>query len=343
YTDVKRQIIPNSLTFSTLICGIFLTSLYFFFDGTFRLNYYLSILAVFIFSYILWRLGVWAGGDVKLFTAISSLLIPEFLDVLPTFVCRALTFPIGLLSFGIPTFLVMVNSVFSIIPIILAYVTYNIIKNKPHLIQELKKSFNLKEAFISLNSLTIAYHLISMIGVYHVLIKLVIILLLSYVFSRIMKYDYIMITLSLLVIYQQTITNSILIYLESFILLSLLLTTKNVYHNGIISEVLTDEIDVSSLEEGMILKYPLYSNEDAYYFDKSSFYDLSKEKGKLICSNNPRGVSKSDMELLRKYSPTPTVKIKKGLPFAPFVLSGLLITLTVGNTSKLIVMLLELI
>ena len=87
YTDVKFQVIPNKLNFLTLLLGVILvTSFYIFKSDVYGLLfYYFSMMMVFGISYVIWRLGIWAGGDVKLFTAISSLLIKDFLMILPVF------------------------------------------------------------------------------------------------------------------------------------------------------------------------------------------------------------------------------------------------------------------
>lgn len=337
YTDVKSQIIPNKLTFTTITLGIISMSLYFALIKEFNLSYYFSIIAVYVFSYTLWRLGIWAGGDVKLFTAISTLLVPEFLDVLPGYSLYGITLPFNLVSMRIPTFLVVFNSILSIIPIILIYVSVIIIKDKPYLKDKLIKSFNFKEVFLSLNSLIIAYTIISEISVHHLLLKIIFLIIISYIISKVMKYDIILMIFTITIIIQQMLTGNIMTYLTEFFLLSIVITVRNIYHKRIIKEVFTENIKISELEEGMILQYPLYYKDNAYYFDKSQWFDF-KEKGKLICSNNARGITNEEIELLKQTCSNSIISIKKGLSFAPFILSGLIITLIFGNTYQLLIL-----
>lgn len=335
YTDVKSQIIPNKLTFTTLILGISILSIYYIFSKDFNPAYYLSIILVYVFSYILWRLGVWAGGDVKLFTAISTLLVPEFLDVLPCYTVYGITLPFNLFL-RIPTLLLIFNSIISIIPVVLIYVSIIIIKDKPHLKDELIKSFNFKEVFLSLNSLIVAYTIISKINVYHPIIKILFLLVISYCISKIMKYDIILTIFTITLIIQQLFIGNIITYMIEFLIISLIITVRNIYKKRIFKEALTEEIKVSQLKEGMILQYPLYYKENQYYFDKSSWYDF-KEKGKLICSNNARGITTEEIQLLKENFVNSVISIKKGLPFAPFILAGLILTYTIGNTYQLLI------
>lgn len=342
YTDIKHQIIPNKLTFSTIIIGIILVSIYFALINEFNLLYYISIIIIYVISYIFWRLGVWAGGDVKLFTAISTLLVPEFLDILPKYMLFGVSLPFNLASMRIPTLLVVFNSVLSIMPIILVYVTVIIIKDKPYLMDKLKKSFNFKETIISLNSLTISYLIISEINVHHPLIKIIFLLILSYIISRIMKFDIVLVIITISLVVQQLFNGNITLYLMEFILLSMTITVKNIYQKRIINDALIDDIGTFDLKEGMILQYPLYYKNNEYYFDKSSWYDI-KEKGELICSNSARGITEDEVEILKEVRADSTISIKRGLSFAPFVFAGLFMTLIFGNTYQLLILILGLI
>ena len=75
YTDFKERIVANRLTFGLIALGIALH----FFDALANaqmLVFYetlFAVIATFVFAYVLYHFGVWAGGDVKLFTAIAAL------------------------------------------------------------------------------------------------------------------------------------------------------------------------------------------------------------------------------------------------------------------------------
>ena len=343
-TDVKRQIIPNKLTFTTIAIGILLVSFYFFLKNDFNLwKYFISILVIYLISYILWRLGLWAGGDVKLLTAISTLLIPDFLDILPKFNIFGILFPFGTFPMGIPTLLVMFNSVVSVIPLVLVYVMIIILKNKRYLIRELAYSFNFKEVFLSLNSLAFSYSIISIINVSHVFMKIIFMITISFILFKVMKNDYILLLFTIMIIFQQLLIGNILFYITELILISVLFLIKNIYKKGIIKEVLTNKIPVFDLKEGMILQHPLYYKNDRYYFDKTSWYDFKDNKGKLICSNSAGGLTDKEVLLLKEIFDNSIISIKKSISFAPFVLVGLFITIIFGNTYQLFTFMLEMI
>ncbi|MDP2666999.1 MAG: prepilin peptidase [Candidatus Diapherotrites archaeon] len=75
YTDFKERIIPDGVTYSLLFLGILFALASFFQTGD--LNQLLItgavILLTFLAAYLLWKLGAWAGGDVKLFTGLAAL------------------------------------------------------------------------------------------------------------------------------------------------------------------------------------------------------------------------------------------------------------------------------
>ena len=349
YTDVKRQIIPNRLTFPIMIIGILLVTFFYFQIGSFNIYYYISIVIIFVISYIPWYFGVWAGGDVKLFTAVSTLLIPEFLDIIPTYTLFNMQLPCNLLSFSIPTLLLMLNSIFSIIPIIVLVVLLRIIKYKHYLIDEMKKTFNFKEVFLSLNSLISAYIIISSINVHYTIIKIVLLITLSYIISKMIKNNMILLILTITIIIQQFITGNIFIYMEELLLMTLLSFVLKIYANGIIKEALTDDIQKDQLENGMILAYPLCNNQDKYFFDKTysiSVFNVNinkNENEEIICGNHARGLNNDEIALIKQIDEIYSVPIKKGLSFAPFILLGLCLTFLIGNTWDLIRILLELI
>ena len=74
YTDVKSKTIPNTLTFPMIGLGLFFSSFKIYFGKN------LLLLAILIISYfivyIIWRAGLWGGGDAKLVLAIMLLISP---------------------------------------------------------------------------------------------------------------------------------------------------------------------------------------------------------------------------------------------------------------------------
>jgi preflagellin peptidase FlaK len=76
YTDLKRREVPEALTIGLIGAGLFLHLLESLIksDASFIISsVYMAVLA-FVFSYFLYRIGAWAGGDVKLFTGLGAIL-----------------------------------------------------------------------------------------------------------------------------------------------------------------------------------------------------------------------------------------------------------------------------
>ena len=211
YTDVKYGLIPNKLTVSAIIVGLVLVTCYYLLTGSFNLFYYLSVVLVFIFSYILWILGVWAGGDVKLFTAISTLLTPDFMDIIPGCFLFNLRLPLVSSGFSIPTLWVIVNSIFSVVPLLTCIINYTIINKKPYLIKKLTDTIKISECLKSLNLLIIGYWIFSLLNIDNPIIKIVFMLLFTLLVEKIIgdNRNFIILT-SIPVISQQVYTGQLI-------------------------------------------------------------------------------------------------------------------------------------
>jgi len=82
YIDIKTKEIPNSLTFSMIFIGLMI-----FFTKYYReWLFFIPLAASYFFIWILWRLGLWGGGDAKLVMGIISLISPFYgIDFIPAF------------------------------------------------------------------------------------------------------------------------------------------------------------------------------------------------------------------------------------------------------------------
>ncbi|MDN5358900.1 MAG: archaeal preflagellin peptidase FlaK [Candidatus Diapherotrites archaeon] len=65
--DIRERRIPDWLTYSGTMIGIILWLL----QGDYSVLLYVSV--TLLLAYLFYRMGLWAGGDVKLFTALASL------------------------------------------------------------------------------------------------------------------------------------------------------------------------------------------------------------------------------------------------------------------------------
>ncbi|WP_455645845.1 prepilin peptidase [Methanosphaera sp.] len=347
YTDVKWSIIPNKLTLTTILIGLILVSTYYFLINSFNLFYYISVIVTFIISYILWYLGVWAGGDVKLLTAISTLFIPEFLDIIPQYSIGFLHLPFYFLEGNIPSLWVIVNSIISVLPLIVMIMFYIILKRKSFLIKELKKTIKINEGMFNLTLLIIIYTLIDLIHVDNILLKLGFMFIFLFLMNKFFKENKPVIILSTIVVLLfEFINGNLLIFLSQFIVVEYIIIIRHIMKNKLFNKVFTDYYDVNCLNEGMILSYNLCRKNNSYYFKDLSLFGKLNNNDEVIIYSNAAGLENKDISLLKKLNKNnyiENVPIKKGIPFAPFILMGVMLTLFFGNTFQLFSLLLELV
>lgn len=121
--DVKTGIISNKLNFSLLIFGL-ISNLFLSVIST-NIKYILcSIISMFVtymVTLLFWKLKIWGGGDVKLLTAIAT-VIPfginiNFLNIYP----QLSVYPFS--------FTVIINSILVAFPFLLIFTGYLVLKN----------------------------------------------------------------------------------------------------------------------------------------------------------------------------------------------------------------------
>ena len=121
--DVKKGFVPDLLNYLLIIFGLASNLILTLFTGNvkFILASFISMVITYAITYLLWKLHLWGGGDVKLFTSIAT-AIPfgvnlEFLKVFP------------LMSIYPFTFSVIVNSILVSFPFLVVFTTRRILKN----------------------------------------------------------------------------------------------------------------------------------------------------------------------------------------------------------------------
>lgn len=115
-TDIRERIVPNKLTYSLIALGLGINALHSLAAG--NLNFIaFSVIAAgytFGFSLVLYRLGAWAGGDVKLFTGLAALNPVNPFIAGKLGLTFALFSPIGAPIFPIALFVFSVMSMFPV-------------------------------------------------------------------------------------------------------------------------------------------------------------------------------------------------------------------------------------
>lgn len=351
YTDMTRGIIPNRLTFPLIGLGIVLNGIYAFLIGDIWYLILGLIItgAIFGLGYLFWKMGAWAGGDVKLFTALAALL--PFYPALITYPVLNYTFPLEA-AYPFPLTLI-INSILSMLPFLLIYVLFVALKTKPHLLGELMSPLkewqkNLVTTLLITAAVTISVLIMQLINYNNIILYLILIYLLSFLISKLPKYvKAIIISLavfySLYLYFQITIIGIITLFVTLVVIgiVRKLLTSVS-------REALQDDYPIEKLKEGMILAYKLYQKNDELEWDEKSFFSkvretfstkdltlINRPPGKLVISSLAAGLTEDDIKLLKKLQKEGKIKdevrVKRGVPFAPSILIGLLISLFIGD------------
>ena len=121
--DVRQGIVPNMLMYIMCAAGLVTNAVLSLISHNikFIIASLISMFVTFIITYLLWQLDMWGGGDVRLFTAIAT-VIPiglniGFLNIFPE------------LSIYPFSFSVVVNSILVSFPFLVIFVSHRIIKN----------------------------------------------------------------------------------------------------------------------------------------------------------------------------------------------------------------------
>ena len=122
--DVRKNVVPNRLTYSLLLFGLVSNAILSLISGNikFILASFISMVITNAITFMLWKLNMWGGGDVKLFTAIAT-VIPSglninFLNIFP----QMSIYPFA--------FSVVINSILVSFPFLMIFLCHLIIKDE---------------------------------------------------------------------------------------------------------------------------------------------------------------------------------------------------------------------
>lgn len=351
YTDFKKGIIPNKLTFPLIVVGLLLNVVYAVLIGNLLLIISAAIITVVIFAlgYLFWKMGAWAGGDVKLFTALAALLA-----VYPPIINY------NILNYEMPVYAVypfpfslILNSILSMLPFLLIYVIYIGFTRKPQVLKELTEPVrNYKKTLVSAlvvsTAVYIAVFITSQLPIRNIIMIIIFIVILSMIITKLPKLVKALVISGIMIL---SLIQNLDVTIYGFIILLITITVIGIIRKLLSKankEALQDDYKISELKEGMISAYNLYQKEDEIYYDDKGFFNKIKEsiktgdiflltapKGKLLVGTLAAGLKDEEIELLKKFQQEgkipDTFKVKKGVPFAPSILIGLLISLFIGD------------
>ena len=124
FYDIKKNIVPDKLNYSLMIFGLLSNGILSLISTNikFILASFISMVVTYTITYLLWKLNMWGGGDVKLFTAIAT-VIPlalniNFLNIFP----QMSIYPFA--------FSVVINSILVSFPFLMTFLCHLIIKDE---------------------------------------------------------------------------------------------------------------------------------------------------------------------------------------------------------------------
>jgi len=355
YTDFKEGIIQNKITFPLIVIGVILNGIYFFMISNFLyfIKCEIVTIIIFILGYIFWKIGAWAGGDVKLFTGLAALIPFYAIPFYPTLISYnifGIQFPLfGTYPFP---FTLIINSILSVLPFLLIYVIYIAVKTKPYLINDLLSPIkeykkNILLTMTILSAVTITFIITKQLDMSIIFVTLILISLISLIITKIP--NILKIILIFFVTVYMLITNVYILFTEIiFIYISIIVfdIIKKLL-TSISKEAFQDNYNIEDLKEGMISAYNIYEKDDKIIIADKSFIDKLNDmlktgdvsyiypvQGRLIISSMAAGLNKDDIKLLNELyiqNKISNIRIKKGIPFAPSILIGLLLSLFIGD------------
>lgn len=344
YTDLKERIIPNKLTFPLIGVGVvfyILLGLYWW-DFWTLIAGALGAAIAFAIGYTMWLTGGWAGGDVKLFTALGALLPGIGLSFKPS---NAAPYPLLLT--------ILFNSIIAIAPILFAFIAISCAR-KPgiggKIISPLRESARryLEAPWVLIACSILGLGLASWIDLSWPL-KLLLVFILIVAFYRV-PFKTRMPIAAALTFYG--IYLDPLITLKAFVTILFLLPGLRLLISAVSvanREVLQEKVKITELKEGMIPAETIYEKGEKIGRYKSLGYGkLLKQAlrypSKLVRPKwdrvlaDPRvaaGVTRGQMRVLRQLVQRgklkDSIRIKKGMPFAPAFGLGVFISVFFGD------------
>ncbi len=336
-SDIKSREVSNKLILVFLVFGFVFKIMY----GVVSKNtsiiwsMLLSVTIAFVFFYILWELGVIAGGDLKLFLVLA-VLVPNIA-----------------LPFNIPSHLfpeiVFLISLFMVIPWILVYSLYFIFKKKYYLL--IYKHFIAKDNLMLIIESTAVVFLISLIYSLFSKVTPIIILVPSFIFTIfIFKiknkriFYSVLLGLSVMVIVGLTIENQIrnisLVNLFTTIIFISIFSLLGKIYNIIKEKILIESTTINKLKEGDLLVYNYYYSKNKIQLIKPVFFTKIKMlfnntyfKDLKVDSSKACGITKEDILFLKgmyKNNLIGTkIYLKKTIAFIPAVLLGYILAIII--------------
>ena len=282
-------------------------------DSIFRIAFN-AMLALAI-GFALWHMGLWRAGDAKLFFAFVMLV------------------PIH--SKGFSSFFVILAATF--VPVMAYFLAQIFLKTSyeeklSHFKRALESKTMLRIALFIFGISWLAQISLNYFGLRGNIFLLLLIMYLLYNFvEKVFKFDFIYIVLAVSlarILFDKSIYT--FSFLPWFLALLLLFLIVRVFIVSMGMKYFSYEVQLSQLREGMIPAEVIFRRSGRYFKRMKSFSIIgeAKSKGRLLF--NPDVLGKNDIKRLKslqKRLPFRTLRIQSTMPFAPFLFSGVILTI----------------
>ncbi|MBN2127215.1 MAG: prepilin peptidase [Candidatus Diapherotrites archaeon] len=348
WTDLKERIVSNKLTYGLIFGGIILQGINSYLINSIEpiATALLCVIATFIASYALWKIGVWSGGDVKLFTGIAA-LNPVNYGILRDLIGlnNALLASIAIPLFPLTLFLF---TLISVVPYGAMLAIKEVMKNKnlrKELIEEIKSlGLSLIKLGIIITGIT------PVLNYYYLPLWLILPILLLAGFQKKIMNSIIVILLFIAGIYfnglnavQSILIIAMPLFAIYFLLRFFLVSRKYLF---------TKEKKITELTEGEIIGETIILQENEVkripgieikriinYLKNNKVKELLSElkpEGKIIASSmKAAGITEEGLKELKKLVEEKKIEnkitVKSSAPLIPAVLLGYLIAQTTGD------------
>lgn len=346
YTDLKERIVPDWLSYSMIGSGIAVHYFWAFYES--NLMIFVTSLAAtglaFLFALFLWKLGFWAGGDVKLLTGIAA-LNPTNYAVIKSIL--GLDYPL-LSTISTPVFpvSVFVFSVYALFPIGIGIYMKKIFTNtqvknklKKEMPSQVKKALFFALAAAGITRIIDYYSAPPISGFIALVLAVFLMKKYFWIFS-------LFVFAAAMIIDAGTVYNAGMVFLVGIVFLLLL---KIVALSN--SVELKKKVSIEKLEEGMIPDITLLEKNDRIFEKKTSIKSILKHLKEnnleglkemlnpkartVISSSQADGLSKEQIKELKwlaeKGLIEKEIRIKESTAFVPAILLAYIMLQTIGD------------
>lgn len=345
YTDLKERIVPNKLNYGLAIIGLILFLIQSILQNS-PLPFIYSFLGMgigFFFGWVMWKIGIFAGGDVKLFMGLGALnpFTPALLKIGLLTNSNLPIFPITL----------FVYSLFAFLPYGIFIVLLKLSKDKKmqkEIFEEMKP-----KVILSMHVALFASAAYAILSTYSINSLWTIALVIIWgLFKANKKYVTIITIIIALILnhflFLNALTAAILFSVIFYSLIKILFSVKR---------VLVSEIEVKKLTEGMIpAKTLIWKGKEVVELeglniaivmklikdkDSKTIREMLAPKKEIISGVKARGLNDEELKIVKDLAKKGLIpkkmQIKESMPFVPTMLLGYILCLILGDIIFLIV------